>query len=208
METLTVPKRFWSAVGFCILLVSTQASAESTSWEMSNAAGMQAYQQVRYAKAEEAWLGALKEAESFGPQDPRLATSLNNLAVLYASQGKYPEAEPLHQRALAIREKALGPEHPDVATGFHNLAVLYASQRRYAEAEPLYRRALAIDEKALGPEHPNLSTSLENYAALLRKMNREDEATQMEARAKRIRKKSARQENDRARLVIRQFGYR
>ena len=161
-----MPKHFWSAVGFCILLVSTQASAESTSWEMSNAAGMQAYQQARYAKAEEAWLGALKEAESFGAQDPRLATSLNNLAVLYASQGKYAEAEPLHQRALAIREKTLGPEHKDVATGLTNLARLYASQGEYAEAAPLYRRALAIREKTLGSEHPDVATSLNNLARL------------------------------------------
>ena len=187
-----MPKRFWSAVGFCILLVSTQASAESTSWEMSNAAGMQAYQQARYAKAEEAWLGALKEAESFGAQDPRLATGLNNLARLYQAQGKYAEAEPLYQRALANGEKVLGPEHPTVAASLNNLAELYTSQGEYSNATPLYRRSLAIREKTLGPEHPNLSTSLENYAALLRKMNREDEATQMEARAKRIRKKSAR----------------
>jgi len=28
----------------------------------------------------------------------------------------YKEAEPLYQRALAIREQSLGPEHPEVAT--------------------------------------------------------------------------------------------
>ena len=48
------------------------------------------------------------------PSIPTSATSLNNLAVLYQAQGRYAEAEPLYQRALAIREKALGPEHPDV----------------------------------------------------------------------------------------------
>ena len=69
--------------------------------------------------------------------------------------GQYAEAEPLLQRALQIREKALGPEHPDVATSLNNLAVLYRAQGRYAEAEPLYQRALKIREKALGPEHPD-----------------------------------------------------
>ena len=54
-----------------------------------------------------------------------MATSLNNLAVLYHAQGKYAEAEPLYRRALGIREKALGPEHPDVATSLNNLAELY-----------------------------------------------------------------------------------
>jgi len=40
------------------------------------------------------------------------ATSLNNLAGLYLTQGNYAHAEPLYQRALAIREKALGPDQP------------------------------------------------------------------------------------------------
>ncbi len=42
------------------------------------------------------------------PEHPDVAQSLNNLAELYRVQGRYAEAEPLYQRALAIREKALG----------------------------------------------------------------------------------------------------
>ena len=41
-----------------------------------------------------------------------MATSLNNLAELYQAQGKYAEAEPLYQRALAICEQQLGASHP------------------------------------------------------------------------------------------------
>ena len=89
--------------------------------------------------------------------------------MLYRSQGRYAEAEPLYQRSLAIREKALGPDHPDVGTSLNNLAVLYQSQGRYAEAEPLYQRALAIREKALGPDHPDVGTSLNNLAVLYRR---------------------------------------
>ena len=75
-----------------------------------------------------------------------MATSLNNLALLYDNQGKYAEAEPLYQRSLAIWEKALGPEHPNVAASLNNLAFLYNNQGKYAEAEPLHKRALAIME--------------------------------------------------------------
>ena len=39
--------------------------------------------------------------------------------------GDYAKAEPLYQRALKIREKALGPDHPDTATALNNLAGLY-----------------------------------------------------------------------------------
>ena len=69
---------------------------------------------------------------------------LNNLAALYRAQGQYAKAEPLYQRALAIREKALGAAHPQVAMSLNNLAEFYDNQGRYAKAEPLYQRALAI----------------------------------------------------------------
>ena len=69
------------------------------------------------------------------------------MALLYREQGRYAEAEPLHKRALAIREKVFGGEHRNVATSLNNLALLYWDQSRYAEAEPLYKRALAILEK-------------------------------------------------------------
>ena len=70
---------------------------------------------------------------------PMLPPVLNNLAALYDDQGKYSEAEPLYQRALAIREEALGPAHHDVATSLNNLALLYNNQGKYAKAEPLYQ---------------------------------------------------------------------
>jgi tetratricopeptide (TPR) repeat protein len=108
---------------------------------------------------------AIRE-KALGRDDPGVATSLNNLAELYADQGRYADAEPSYKRSLAIREKALGPDHPDVATSLNNLALLYQSQGRYADAEPLYQRALAIREKALGPDHPNVASSLNNLAGL------------------------------------------
>jgi len=54
--------------------------------------------------------------KALGLDHPHVATSLNNLAELYRTQGKNEEALPLLQRSLAIREKTLGPDHPDVAT--------------------------------------------------------------------------------------------
>jgi tetratricopeptide (TPR) repeat protein len=83
-----------------------------------------------------------------------VAASLNNLAALYQTQGRYADAEPLYRRSLAIYEKVLGPEHPDVATSLNNLARLYEAQGRHADAEPLQRRSLAIREKVLGRALP------------------------------------------------------
>ncbi len=184
----------WLLVGLvCLALWPAHAPAQGGQWNTLNAVGMEAYQRGDYAEAEKQLAAAVKEAEGFGPQDPRLATSLNNLAEVYRLEGRYGKAEPLHRRALAIREVALGPEHPDVGTALNGLANLYRDQGRYAEAEPLFKRAVVIREKVLGPVHPHLAESLENYAVLLRKTGRDSEATKMETRAKAIRAKHAEQ---------------
>ena len=187
---MTIHKAKWLLVGLvCLALWAVHACAQGGQWESDMAAGVAAYQQGNYAEAEKQWVAAVKEAEGFGPQDPRLATSINRLGDVHLHQRRYAEAEPLLKRALAIREKALGPKHPDVAMSLNNLALLYKAQGFYGEAEPLYQQALAILEKALGPEHPHLAIGLNNYAALLRKTGRSAEATRMEARAKAIRAK-------------------
>ena len=143
----------WLLAGLLVLVLwHADTQAQQGVWERNMRAGATAYQQGNYGEAVKQTKAALEAAEAFGPDDPRLATTLNNLAEFYRAQGKYVEAEPLHERALAIREKALGPEHPDVAQSLNNLALLYQAQGKYAEAEPLHKRALAIREKALGPE--------------------------------------------------------
>ncbi|CAM9963441.1 unnamed protein product, partial [Ascophyllum nodosum] len=66
--------------------------------------------------------------ETLGPRHPDVALSLNNLAGLLLSQGKYDDAESLYKRALAILEEALGPRHPDVAENLNSLALLLQLQ--------------------------------------------------------------------------------
>ncbi len=173
----------------CLALWPAYTSAQGGLWENYMAAATKAYQQGNYPEAEKQLGAALKEAEGFGPQDPRLATNLNNLGELYRLQGRYAEAEQHYKWALAVLEKALRPAHPQVATSLNNLAALYHAQGRYAGAEQLYKRSLAIKEKALGPDHPSVAATLENYVALLREVGRTDDADKMEARAKAIRNK-------------------
>jgi CHAT domain-containing protein/tetratricopeptide (TPR) repeat protein len=115
---------------------------------------------------------------------------LNHLANLYLDQGRYAEAEPLDQRSLAIREKALGPEHHDVGLTLSDMATLSQSQGRYAEAEPLFRRSLAIREKALGPQHPSVGIALNNLALLYRDQGRYAEAEPLYRRSLAIMEKT------------------
>jgi tetratricopeptide (TPR) repeat protein len=92
------------------------------------------------------------------------ANRLNKLVEKLCSEGKFGEAVPVAERALALREKALGPMHPDVAEILNNLALLHKQQGAYGRAEPLLIRALDIREKGLGPMHPDVATGLFNLA--------------------------------------------
>ena len=105
-----------------------------------------------------------------------LAASLNNLAALYESQGRYEQAEPLYLQALELSQRLLGEDHPNVATSLNNLAGLYKSQGRYNEAEPLYLQALELWKHLLGEDHPDVATSLNNLAGLYKSQGRYEQA--------------------------------
>jgi tetratricopeptide (TPR) repeat protein len=87
--------------------------------------------------------------------------------LLYRSQGRYSEAEPLYKRSLSISEQQLGADHPDVATSLNNLASFYYFQGRYSKAEPLYLRTLTIFMTVLGENHPHTQTVRGNFRYLV-----------------------------------------
>ena len=87
--------------------------------------------------------------------------------LLYDHQGRYRDAEPLYQEALAMRQRLLGDEHPDVATSLNNLAGLYKHQGRYSDAEPLYCQAIGIAYEQLGERHPSTQAFWNNFADCL-----------------------------------------
>jgi tetratricopeptide (TPR) repeat protein len=87
--------------------------------------------------------------------------------MLYKYMGRFTEAGPLYQRALAITENTLGPDHAEVATIYHNLGGLEHAAGNYARGEPFARRSVEIRRKALGPDHPAVAADLAALAALL-----------------------------------------
>jgi len=83
--------------------------------------------------------------------------------------GKYDEARPSAERALAIREKVSGSEHQDVADALNDLANYYSAKDEYQQSEQLLQRAMKIREKVLGPDHPGIAITLNNLAILYKK---------------------------------------
>ncbi|MEM6436594.1 MAG: CHAT domain-containing tetratricopeptide repeat protein [Cyanobacteria bacterium P01_D01_bin.115] len=138
---------------------------------------IQLYQQGRYSEAEPLFQAALAiSREQLGDRHPNVATSLNNLALLYTTQGRYDEAEVLYQDSLAIRREQLGDRHLDVANSLNNLASLYQDQGRYGEAESLYQDSIIITQGQLGDRHPEVAANLNNLASLYQDQGRYGEA--------------------------------
>ena len=131
---------------------------------------------------------AIELQKEFGLEED-LASSLNNLAYLYDSQGRYDKAEPLYEQALELRQRLLGENHPDVASSLNNLAGLYDSQGRYEEAEPLYEQALELTKRHLGENHPHVATSLNNLAGLYHAQGRYKKAKPLYLQALELRQR-------------------
>ena len=146
---------------------------------------------LAYADAEPLLQRALAIREkAFGPNDPYVAISLNNLGLFYDHRGRYADAEPLLKRALAICDKVLDPDHPDIAVSLNNLATLYSRQGRYADAEPLFKRALALREKALGPDdNPEIAFLLNNLGTNYNEQGRYEDAWPLLKRSLEMREK-------------------
>ena len=62
--------------------------------------------------------------KSKGKEQIGSAATLNNLAGLYESQGRYAEAEPLYQRSLSILKAKLPADHPYIKMGQENYDAL------------------------------------------------------------------------------------
>ena len=142
------------------------------------------YVMSQYAKAQPLFRRLLEVDQALlGPDHPKVAIRLNNLAQLLKATNGLSEAEPLMRRALEIDEASYGPDHLEVATDLNNLATLLLATNRLSEAEPLMRRALVIDEASYGPDHPNVAIRLNNLAQLLKATNRLSEAEPLFRRA-------------------------
>ena len=82
-----------------------------------------------------------------GLTHPDVATSFDNLPLLYQAQGKYAEAEPLYKRSLGIREQTRGPDHSHVATSLENYTALLRESARAVDADKMKACAKTIRSK-------------------------------------------------------------
>lgn len=95
----------------------------------------------RYGESEQNFLGALTLAvEDRGRGHLSVAQIEAKLGGLYLTQGRYADAIPLFEHALAVQEKDLGPSHADSKSTLQSLALAYRLEGNTEKANELDRR--------------------------------------------------------------------
>ena len=91
-----MPRRLFIASVLIVLLMGVSTACGTY---IDNREVVKLYEQGRYQEAIELAEKTLAEREkAYGPEDPRVAFNLNNLAKLYESLGRYQEALPMYER--------------------------------------------------------------------------------------------------------------
>lgn len=169
-------KNVVSVLGLSLIASISTAYADQEHWHEHIVTGAKAYEQAKFDEALAEFQKALKEAESFGPNDLRVAIASNQIGLVYLQQGKYDQAEAILQKTLAAREKSLGHQHSDCASTLHDLAKAYCAQGKNDQAEQALRQALAIRQKVNGVKSVEVASTLEDLAGVCEIQNKKAEA--------------------------------
>ena len=84
-----------------------------------------------------------------GPEQPDTLVSMDNLALVLKSRGRYEEVESMHRQTLELRQKcwALSIQTPSPV---NNLAFVLYGQRKYIDAITLMKKCLQPRARVLG----------------------------------------------------------
>jgi tetratricopeptide (TPR) repeat protein len=187
MKTARTASIIFGGLLFCFSVSAT--FAEQADWQKATAAAKVARQNGNYSDAVALYKQALEIQErKMGPNSTEVASTLNNLAVVYQDESKDADAEPLYRRSLQIWEKLRGT-NKQVAVSLGNLAALYHDEGKDGEAVSLYNRALAILEKIGQMESPTAVPALAGLGDILYSQGNFSDATPLYKRALAICKK-------------------
>ncbi|MGZ6059873.1 MAG: tetratricopeptide repeat protein, partial [Myxococcaceae bacterium] len=105
--------------------------------------------------------------------EPELqARMMETMGTVYRKLGLNAKAQPLLERALALRTKLQGPDHPDTLEAGSQLGALLWQRGRYAEAEDILRRVLVARQRVLGREDPRTLQTMNRLGVVLKEEER------------------------------------
>ena len=119
--------------------------------------------------------------------EPGLATTQNNLGLLYSDTQCYGESEEMYLSAVEIYQRlsVVDPRvyEPDLAMVQNNLGILYKDTQRYEESEEMYLSALNVYRRLMvaNPQayEPDLAMTQNNLGFLYGKTQRYEDSEKM-----------------------------
>jgi tetratricopeptide (TPR) repeat protein len=130
------------------------------------------------------------EESKLGPEHPRAALCLENLARHGQICDNFAEAETCLLRALEIRKKKADKDHVSVSRDLNDLALLYLGLGKRDEAERILQEAQSISEKFLERQPSEVALTLHNLATLYYQQKHYEKADSLFQRALDLRQRS------------------
>lgn len=164
---------------WCASIVAAATQPQAIQW---NHLVDQAEAQARagdYEGALQHYRDALHVAETFGPRDLRLPSSLDYLGNVYSGLGRWQESEAQYRRALAMIEALNGRETVNYAMVLLDLAITYGNSGRLDLAGPTISEALPVLARLLPAKDARTATARATYAVMLSSRKQYAEAEEL-----------------------------
>lgn len=135
------------------------------------------YAQNKYTIAENRFVSAREYFESSkATDDIGYLKTIANQGLLYATMGRFTQAEGFTAEALDLRKTKLGETNVGVAASYNNYSVLRYNLGKYNEAEKDIQQALSILEQNNLKAAMQYAIALNNQAMLYQTVGRYEEA--------------------------------
>jgi CHAT domain-containing protein/Flp pilus assembly protein TadD len=143
-------------------------------------AGQSSYAMGRYLYAEKRFQAAQEYFErGYLTGHPGYMKTISNEGLLYATMGRYSQAQLFTEKALAMRRQAMGDDDMEVAASLNNYAVLHYNLGRYNESEKELEEALSIISKNKMQQSVQNGIVLNNKAMLYQALGRFEDAEKL-----------------------------
>jgi tetratricopeptide (TPR) repeat protein len=111
--------------------------------------------------------GAARIAEQLGEQPEVQSALLDTMGRVYTNLGLYPQARPLLERAVDLREHGSGrSSSAELGGSLHRLSKVLERTGELEAAEAAEGRALELRHSAFGDRHADVADSLEHLGTL------------------------------------------
>ena len=163
--------------------LSASAAGTEPTWEGLHRHGKDNFEKGNFEVALKDFQKALDLSEKFPDNDPRRGKTLNNLATVYDTLGKYSEACTSAELSFKYGEKIMPSEDFTLMRRLDFLATLYLKTNQYAKSQAASERYLKFIEKTKSKDDKECARVLDNIVVCLHAVKKNAEAEPLSKRA-------------------------